>query len=495
MRWSIKKAGGTACFTRLISVERGAGVLASFVLSSLACFAASPADFGVAEFNAALEARNLKMRIKYDVSLEPPETFRIEPYAAGGAHITGGDLRGLMYGLLEGADQIRTTGRMKQTHSVPSIAIRAVRRFARDDVADWRTYFEMLARDRFNRFTLIYTAPPADLEKLKVVSQLAADYGVEFTLALWYEPDESIAKIVSACPALRMLQIRAPSKSVDRYAAYAFKPLREAGRRIALDPDPEITETASAEGVAIRSDVQAWPPNFDIEAPADFASHTEFYWLWGRLGYDPKSKPAHSEDADELKSAAQIVSLLAMARGGSNNWVALTADVTESAKLRPVDIGDALSIAAADVESSSILDLQLLAKIARDEATKQRSAVPAPAVPTEEAAPPLARPTFTHTVMHISAPDHPIELALQIAPIKDARVIRLHYRLLTVTATTVIEKPAALSVSFTIPPMTADFLYYFEIISRNDRGWFEPDPLTATPYHIVRIQIPPPPQQ
>ncbi len=83
---------------------------------------AGPVEFGLAQYNAALDARNLKIRIKYDVSLEPAESFRIEPYAAGGAHISGGDLRGLMYALLEAADQIRATGRMKQTHSVPSIA-------------------------------------------------------------------------------------------------------------------------------------------------------------------------------------------------------------------------------------------------------------------------------------------------------------------------------------------------------------------------------------
>src|ERR1700727_1668254 len=92
---------------------------------------AGPVDFGMAELNAAIDARSFKYKpkIQAELDIQAPETFRIEPYAAGGGHITGGDLRGLMYGLLEAADQIRETGRMKPVHEVPSIAVRSVRRF------------------------------------------------------------------------------------------------------------------------------------------------------------------------------------------------------------------------------------------------------------------------------------------------------------------------------------------------------------------------------
>lgn len=91
----------------------------------LAPIHAGPVDFGLSEFRAALASRNLKTRIVYDLSPEAPESFRVEPYKAGGAHITGGDMRGLMYGLLEAADQIRTTGRMKQVHGVPATLVPA----------------------------------------------------------------------------------------------------------------------------------------------------------------------------------------------------------------------------------------------------------------------------------------------------------------------------------------------------------------------------------
>jgi hypothetical protein len=445
---------------------------------------AGPVEFGLAQYNAALDARNLKQRIKYDVSLEPAESFRIEPYAAGGAHISGGDLRGLMYALLEAADQIRATGRMKQTHSVPSIAIRAIRRFARDDLADWQPYFEMLARDRFNRFTLIFTEAPTDLEKLRTISQLAADYAVDFTLALWFAPDESIARILAACPMIRTVQIREPAHDLEAYRTRVFKPIHDAGRRIALDLDPEVATVAHQEGIALRSDSlsggPSWPPNFEIEAPADYASHAEFYWLWGRLAYDPKSKPAHGEQPDEVIAAAQIISDIAIARGGTNEW---------SATIRPVVLANSLATAAGELESSTVPDLQLLAKIARDEATKQRGSG------GSEESPAQPRPAVTHTVVHNATPDQTINLTLQIAPIplasiKDFRMVRLHYRALSATSTTIVEKPAALSVSFAIPPQPSDILYYFGIVDQSGRERLEPDPMTTTPFHIIRVQAP-----
>jgi hypothetical protein len=496
------------------SARRVARALARGVAQALACLTAltciaGPADFGVAEYNAALASRNLKWKVKYDVSLDPPETYRIEPYAAGGAHISGGDLRGLMYGLLEAADQIRLTGRMKQSRGAPATAIRAIRRFARDDVSDWRPYFETLARDRFNRFTLIYSEPPADFEKLRSISQTAADYGIDFTLGLWYElggnpgqnlENASIEKIIAACPMIRSVQIRTMSHDLDRYRSFVFKPLHNAGRRIALDPDPEVLTVAEQEGVAIRSDpkfiLESWPPNFEIEAPADFETHSEFYWLWGRLGYDPKSKPAHGENPDEFRSAAEIIALLAESRAPANSWIASAsesaanrANNVASAKPTPLDLADSLVAAAKQLSPSSLPDFQLLAQLSSNEAVRLRAAAQAAGLSAEDSGrEPLARPQFTHIVVHTSPPDQPITVTLQIAPIKDVRTVRLHYRALDSAATSVMEKPAAPSVAFTIPAASSDLLYYFEILDRLNGGWFEPDPASATPYHVIRIQ-------
>ncbi len=93
--------------------------------------AAGPVEFGLREYDAAVAARNLKWKVKYELTLDPPETFRIEPYKAGGAHVTGGDLRGLMYGLARSrrADPLHRP-HLKQVHAAPATPVRGVRMFA-----------------------------------------------------------------------------------------------------------------------------------------------------------------------------------------------------------------------------------------------------------------------------------------------------------------------------------------------------------------------------
>jgi hypothetical protein len=60
--------------------------------------AAGPLEFGKAELDRALAARGIALNYKSGVSQITPESFEIEPF-----RITGGDLRGLMYGLLDGS--------------------------------------------------------------------------------------------------------------------------------------------------------------------------------------------------------------------------------------------------------------------------------------------------------------------------------------------------------------------------------------------------------
>src|SRR5689334_7732064 len=78
-----------------------------FLLAISSAHAAGPVDFGKAELDAALAERKLKLRVDTELSLDRPETFSITLYKTGVARITGGDLRGLMYGLMEAAEQIR----------------------------------------------------------------------------------------------------------------------------------------------------------------------------------------------------------------------------------------------------------------------------------------------------------------------------------------------------------------------------------------------------
>lgn len=91
---------------------------------------------------------------------EQPEAYTIAPW-----RVSGGDLRGLMYGLLDAAEQIRKTGRLASSHVTPAVAIRGLRLHLRkqeweqksfQDRAFWSRFFETLARSRFNRFQLAF---------------------------------------------------------------------------------------------------------------------------------------------------------------------------------------------------------------------------------------------------------------------------------------------------------------------------------------------------
>src|SRR5205814_6578849 len=116
-----------------ISIFRaGAGVrlwssVGLLLLSAASARAAGPVDFGKAEFDAALAERKLKIRVDTELSLDPPETYRIALYKTGVARVTGGDLRGLMYGLIEAAGQIRAAGHLKTTSGKPDNSVRGVR--------------------------------------------------------------------------------------------------------------------------------------------------------------------------------------------------------------------------------------------------------------------------------------------------------------------------------------------------------------------------------
>jgi hypothetical protein len=73
--------------------------------------------------------------------------------------------------------------------------------------------------------------------------------------------------------------------------------------------------------------------------------------------------------------------------------------------------------------------------------------------------------------------------------------VRLHYRPTDpAAATRVLEIAAKPEVSVTIPASEItgnwDLQYFFEILHADGSGWFEPDPLTATPYWVVHIIAP-----
>jgi hypothetical protein len=242
------------------------------------CYAlyAGPTDFGRAELDAALAARSLSLRITTEMSTEAPECFRIE-----NNRILGGDLRGLMYGMLEAAEQIRNTGHLATTKICPATPIRGIRTFVHSaDVEQqhtreyWLAFIQMLARNRFNRLNLVfahqtdYLAPPYpfwldlksfpqikarnltdeqrrhNLEMLQYISQTSAAHGIDFTLGIWehnIQPNmkpsvdgitpenigpysyEALKTLLDLCPDIRSVQMRTNAESgipADRQVAF-----------------------------------------------------------------------------------------------------------------------------------------------------------------------------------------------------------------------------------------------------------------------------------
>jgi hypothetical protein len=230
--------------------------------------AAGPVEFAKAELDQALSARGITLNYKTGVSQLAAECFEIEPF-----RITGGDVRGLMYGLLEAAAQIRETGRLRLTKGSPATPMRGIRYFIHNrDLEErwyysreyWDRYFSMLAHNRFNRFNLVfahqtaYLAPPypfwielpefpevrvpglseagrkRNLEMLQYISQSAADHGIDFTLGIWEHNIQTnmkpsvegitrqnigpysraaLSRILRLCPAIRSVQMRTNAES------------------------------------------------------------------------------------------------------------------------------------------------------------------------------------------------------------------------------------------------------------------------------------------
>lgn len=183
---------------------------------------AGPVDFGQAELAAAFQDRRVPVR-DLPVTFEAGES---ESWSLQPDSIVAADQRGAMYGLLEAAEQVRANGRIKPTSGRPAVAMRGIRVFLHNEELekDWYfsreysdSYFAMLARNRFNRFNLVfahqtnYLAPPypylvalsefpqirvpnlsdvqreRNLQTLCYISRAAADHGVDFTLGIWQQ--------------------------------------------------------------------------------------------------------------------------------------------------------------------------------------------------------------------------------------------------------------------------------------------------------------------
>ena len=291
-------AGGAA----VTHVSRSAAVATALIavlliLSTPEPSLAGPVDFGKQELVRALAARGVdRIPVRIEVQAGPAETWSISPAA-----IVGGDERGLMYGLLEAADQIRRSGELTRASGRPSTPMRGIRCFIHNQDLEerwyfsrefWDDYFAMLARNRFNRFNLVfahqtnYLAPPypywialpefpqirvpglsearraRNLDMLRYIVSAATEHGVDFTLGIWQHNVQTnqtatvegltrdnigpysrraLEKILELCPGIRSVQMRTNAESgipvdqqIEFYRDSIFPAIKGAGRILDL---------------------------------------------------------------------------------------------------------------------------------------------------------------------------------------------------------------------------------------------------------------------
>ena len=264
---------------------------------------AGPKEFGEAELGRALRDRGLSSRLETQVRAGATP---VEGYEISGNRLLANDAHGLMYGLLEAAEQIRQDGHFTNRKESPHVAMRGIRVFLHNEELErswyysrdyWNDFFATLARDRFNRFNLVfahqtdYLAPPypfwvdipefpgirarqlsaeqrqKNLEMLQFISQDAADHGIDFTLGIWEQNIQdyrkppmipmtegltrenigpysyaALKKVLQLCPAIQSVQMRTNNESgipadqqVDFYRNYVFRAIHDAGRPVTLD--------------------------------------------------------------------------------------------------------------------------------------------------------------------------------------------------------------------------------------------------------------------
>ncbi|MGQ9633707.1 MAG: hypothetical protein ACUVXB_05620 [Bryobacteraceae bacterium] len=257
------------------------------VLAALAV-ASGPVEFGRQEVEKALAERRIaaaKMKIQSEVSPEPPETYRILP-----GRVTGGDLRGLMYGLLEAAEQIRGGGKLRATSGRPALGVRSLRIDVRAKDANeewlssgefWQRWFASMARARFNRLTLLLEDLPQEqaLQYVPAISRVGADYAMELAIGFRLRglrtrggpgseaagPSALLAikSLLIVSPAVRTVQIWMSGEKTDTeermfFEEWVLRALRETGRRVTLEiignaVGQELVEAARNSGIPIRA--------------------------------------------------------------------------------------------------------------------------------------------------------------------------------------------------------------------------------------------------
>lgn len=323
---------------------------------------AGPPDFGQQELREAIRQRGAALSIETELNLNQPETFVTTPVGSTSVRVSGGDLRGLMYGLMDSADQMRASGSITRKTGEPGLRIRSVRLAPSEaefmapgffGSARWIKIFEMLARNRVNRITFVLPVETLEHDRVCVFSQLARDYAVDFYLGLRPAPGGRVSaaqlrKVLDECVLIRGVQLDAGREPVDYFRTVVFPAIQQTGRRVTLDlrgaeARPDIIRAAQVAGVALniaarnstasldtpfygvialqsnaeQTDVESklsalantGAAGFELDLPgSNLESYERIYSAWGRAGYGHRSPglvPGKAQSAPTSKTKAK----------------------------------------------------------------------------------------------------------------------------------------------------------------------------------------------
>jgi hypothetical protein len=316
--------------------------VAFFVLAS-APLLAGPPDFGQQELRAAIAEHHLPLTIETELNLNQPETFVTTPVGSTSIRVSGGDLRGLMYGLLDATDQVRSGNAVVRKTGEPGFRIRSVRIAPSDAELTapgfyssdrWIKIFEMLARNRINRITFVMPMEQIEYDRARFLTQLAHDYAVDFHLGIRPAAGGRVTlaqlrKVLDECVLIRGIQLDAGREPVEYFRTVAFPAVQQTGRRVTLDlrgaeMRPDVIRAGNAAGVVLNiagrnstssldepfysaiavastaepTDVpsrltalaNAGAAGFELDlSGSNLENYERIYWAWGRAGYDHRS--------------------------------------------------------------------------------------------------------------------------------------------------------------------------------------------------------------
>lgn len=211
-----------------------AALLGTSVLLPSRTFAEGPVEFGQAELEKVIEERGLSAK-SFHVAVEYSLVLPADGFQIQGQIIRGGSRRGVMYGLLEAADQLRERKALVTMKATPRFEIRSARLRTSDQALarperEWRGLFEALARARFSRLRLEMRELTAERAlRLAQLAHLAEEHAVDLALSLQEIDPPILLKLLGESIVFKAVQVPPAA------AATAMTTLSEAGRFVTLD--------------------------------------------------------------------------------------------------------------------------------------------------------------------------------------------------------------------------------------------------------------------